>query len=255
MPSFLSTHPDPGARIQRIQELTGAQPRGRRPIADSRYMNAIEGLVVGEDPRQGFVEGNIFYHPDLRFRFPVPRGFKVINQPTQVVMVEGQNRAILGFTSTGEKSTESAAAKFINQQGIRVVERGPARSNGLPAFLVVADAQKQNGQVVRIIAYFIEYRGAVYHFVGYTAQQAFGSFRNAFLQTMQGFGEIQDSRILSRQPVRLALQPVTRPAPFRDVISRSLPAPFTAEDVAILNQVELNQEIDRGTIVKIPTAR
>jgi predicted Zn-dependent protease len=255
MPSFLSTHPDPGARIQRIQELTGAQPRGRRPVADSRYMNAIEGLVVGEDPRQGFVEANVFYHPDLRFRFPVPRGFKVINQPTQVVMVEGQNRAILGFTSTGEKSAQSAAAKFLDQQGIRVLERGPARSNGLPAFLVVADAQKQNGQIVRILAYFIEYRGAVYHFVGYTAQQAFGSFRNVFLQTMQGFGEIQDSRILNRQPVRLALQSVTRPAPFRDAISRSLPAPFTAEDVAILNQVELNQEIDRGKIVKIPAVR
>ena len=129
------------------------------------------------------------------------------------------------------------------------------RSNGLPAFLVVADGQKQNGQIVRILAYFIEYRGAVYHFVGYTAQQAFGSFRNVFLQTMQGFGEIQDSRILNRQPVRLALQTVTRPTPFRDAISRSLPAPFTAEDVAILNQVELNQEIDRGKIVKIPTAR
>ena len=89
MPSFLATHPNPGDRIQRIRELTGAPPRDERPLADSRYLNAIEGLVVGEDPRQGFVEGNVFYHPDLRFRFPVPRGFKVINQPTQVVMVEG----------------------------------------------------------------------------------------------------------------------------------------------------------------------
>ena len=77
------------------------------------------------------------------------------------------------------------------------------RSNGLPAFVVVADAQMQNGQVVRIMAYFIEYRGGVYHFVGYTSPQAFGAFRSAFLQTMQGFGEVRDPRILNRQPVRL----------------------------------------------------
>ena len=255
MPSFLSTHPDPGARIQRIREMTGTQPRDRRPLSDSRYLNAIEGLVLGEDPRQGFVEANVFYHPDLRFRFPVPRGFKVINQPTQVMMVEAQNRAILGFTSTGERSAESAAAKFLSQQGIRILERRPTRSNGLPAFLVLADAQKQDGQVVRILAYFVEYRGAVYHFMGYTAQQAFGSFRSDFLQAMQGFGEVQDSRILNRQPVRVMLDAVSRPAPFGALLPRSLPAPFTPEEVAILNQVRLNEEIGRGNTLKIPSTR
>ena len=104
------------------------------------------------------------------------------------------------------------------------------------------------------MAYFIEYRGSVYHFVGYTAPQMFGGFRSLFLQTMQGFGEVQDPRILNREPVRLDLQPVSRPAPFRDLIPRSLPAPFTPEDVAILNQVELNQEIGPGRILKIPAA-
>ena len=89
MPGFLSTHPNPGDRIQKIQEMTAALPRDRRSPADSRYLDAIEGLVLGEDPRQGFVENDVFYHPDSRFRFPVPRGFKIINQPTQVVMVEG----------------------------------------------------------------------------------------------------------------------------------------------------------------------
>src|SRR6185295_18416608 len=95
MPGFLATHPNPGDRVQRIREMTAAQLRGRRPLADTRYLDAVEGLVLGEDPRQGFVDGNVFYHPDLRFRFPVPRGFKVVNQPTQVVMVEEQNRAVL----------------------------------------------------------------------------------------------------------------------------------------------------------------
>jgi predicted Zn-dependent protease len=255
MPSFLATHPNPGDRIQRIRELTAGEPRHERPLADSRYLNAIEGLVLGEDPRQGFVEGNVFYHLDLRLRFPVPRGFKVINQPTQVVMVEGQNRAVLGFSSAREKSLEAAVARFLKQPGLRVIEREPIRSKGLPAFVTVADAQMQNGQVVRIMAYFVEYRGTVYHFLGYTAPQTFNVFRNVFFQTMQGFGEVQDPRILNRQPVRIALESVTRNAPFRDWIPRTLPAPFTPEDVAILNQVEINQEIGPGRILKIPAAR
>jgi predicted Zn-dependent protease len=255
MPSFLATHPNPGDRIQRIRQLTGARPGDRVDPSDRRYLSAVEGVVVGEDPRQGFVEGNVFYHPELRFRFPVPRGFKVINQPTQVVMVEGQNRAILGFTSTGEKSAEAAAAKFANQPELRIIERGRTRSANFPAFVVVGDGKMQNGQVARVMAYFVEYRGAVYHFVGYTAPQAFGAFRNVFLQTMEGFDEVRDPRILDRQPVRLETVPVSRPGRFRDLVPRNLPAPFTLEEVAILNQVEPNQEIASGTILKFPRAR
>lgn len=255
MPSFLATHPDPGDRIQRIRELTARMPRGRQPLADSRYLNANTGLVLGEDPRQGFVEGNVFYHPDLRFRFPVPRGFKVINQPAQVVMVEGQNRAVLGFTSAGENSLQTAVAGFLKQPGLRVIERGAMRSNGLPAYAAVAEAQTENGQVVRIMAYFIDYRGTVYHFVGYTSPQLFGNFRNLFLQTMQGFSAVQDARVLNRQPVRIALETVRRPASFRELIPRTLPEPFTPEDIAIMNQVELNQKIEPGRILKLPAAR
>jgi hypothetical protein len=167
-------------------------------------------------------------------------------------MVEGQNRAVLGFTSTGEKSAEAAAAKFLNQQGLRVIDRGRTRSNGFPAYVGVAEAQMQNGQVIRVMAYFVEYRGAVYHFVGYTSPQAFGTFRSVFLQSMEGFSEARDPRVLNRQPVRLELQQVSRSGQFRDLVPRSLPAPFTLEEVAILNQAGANQEIAAGRTLKIP---
>jgi predicted Zn-dependent protease len=254
MPNFLATHPNPGDRIERIRQLTGASARNGR-AADSAYLKTVEGVVLGEDPRQGFVEDNAFYHPELRFRFPVPRGFKVVNQPTQVVMVEGQNRAILGFTSSGERSADAAAAKFASQQGLRVLDRARTRSDGLPASLVVADGQMQSGQVVRVMAYFIEFRGAVYHFLGYTSAQAFSAFRPVFLQTMQGFNEVREARILDRQPVRLDLFSVSRPGRFRDFVPRNLPAPFKLEELAILNQVSADQEIPSGTLLKFPRAR
>ena len=126
------------------------------------------------------------------------------------------------------------------------------RSGQFQAYAAVADARMENGQVVRVMVYFIDYRGSIYHFVGYTAPQAFGAFRSVFLQTMQGFGEIQDPRILNGEPVRLALETVSRRARFDELIPRSLPAPFKPEDVALLNQVNLKDEIEPGRISKYP---
>jgi len=140
----------------------------------------------------------------------------------------------------------------LSQGGLRILERGSTRVSGFPATAVIADAQTQN-QIVRLISYFIEYRGNVYQFIGYSPQQLFGSFGNVFLQTIRGFDEIHDSRILARQPIRLSLQRVSRPAPFRELIPKNLPVPFTPEDVAILNEVTLNQEIGPGRILKIPS--
>jgi len=255
MPSFLATHPNPGDRIQRIRELTSAARDSRTPNPDTRYLHSVEGVILGEDPRQGFVQDNVFYHPDLGFRFPIPRDFKAINQPLQVVMTEAQNRAVLGFMGTAENSAETAAAKFLSQRGLRVIERGSTRINGFPAFGVLAEAQTQNGQIVALTTYFIEYRGKVYQFIGYAPQQLFGSFSAAFVQTIRGFGEIKDARILARQPVRLSLERVSRAARVGELIPRSLPAPFTPEEVAILNQVDLNQEISPGKILKTPSSR
>jgi predicted Zn-dependent protease len=102
--------------------------------------------------------------------------------------------------------------------------------------------------------YFIDYRGTIYQFVGYTAPQTFGAFRSAFLQTMEGFGEIQDSRILNRGPVRVSLETVSRTGRLADLIPRNLPAPFKPDEVALLNEVGLQQEIEPGRMLKIPAA-
>ena len=117
LPNFLSTHPDPGNRLERIAELAAewSITRQSKQTGPAAYFTAVEGVVLGEDPRNGFVRRQVFYHPELRFRFPLPRDFRLINQPAQVIMMEKQRRAIIRFTSTGESSLQSTSAKFLSQ--------------------------------------------------------------------------------------------------------------------------------------------
>ena len=78
VPTFLSTHPDPGDRYNSVhQSSSDWQSKLNYPeykVNQESYLQMIDGIVYGEDPRQGFVEGNTFYHPEMKFRFNFPGG-------------------------------------------------------------------------------------------------------------------------------------------------------------------------------------
>lgn len=253
IPNWLSTHPDPGEREQTILQLA-SEWEGRanmEQVDQASLYNAIDGIVLGENPRQGFTENNTFYHPDLAFQFPVPQNFQVINQPTQVGMIASNQQAIMIFTLAQQSSARQAASAFAQQQGLTVVESGPATVNGLTAYYVVADAQTEQQQI-RILSYFIEHGGRVNTFIGYTVAQNFANYRDQFLRTMRGFAPLRDSRILNIKPVRLQITRAPRTGTFQTLLPSQLPEGFSAEELAILNQVQLNTTIQQGTPLKLP---
>mgnify|MGYP001791885159 FL=1 len=71
IPTFLSTHPDPQDRNQRVEQMARAAQRrqmGKKfKVNRESYLNMIDGLVYGEDPRQGYLENAVFYLPELKF--------------------------------------------------------------------------------------------------------------------------------------------------------------------------------------------
>ena len=77
LPGWLSTHPDPKNRFTDVKKdaETWQQKYPAKKFVVNRniYLRKIDGLVFGPDPRQGFVENSIFYHPALKFQFPVDR--------------------------------------------------------------------------------------------------------------------------------------------------------------------------------------
>ncbi len=260
LPSFLSTHPDPGEREARIREMAGEWRQrlgsSMTELDQDQYYRILEGMVLGEDPRQGFTRNGVFYHPELRFRFPVPDGFRVQNTPQQVAMVaEG---AQLGFTFADASSPRAAAqqlAREVSQaQGARVLDSGSARSgDGIPAEYVLVQAQTQQGQEVRLLAYFLEYGGQVYTFQGVSTASGFSRYQDVFLNTMRGFSRLTDRSILNMEPARLAVRPAPRTAPFRTFVDEgALPPGMDAQELAIINQVELDEQIERGRELKLP---
>lgn len=95
--SYLSTHPATGDRVQKTKAEAQAAGAGKGILATDAYLNTIDGVTFGDSRKQGFVRGDTFYHPEIGFKFDVPNGFKVQNQPTQIAMVSADKSEIMIF--------------------------------------------------------------------------------------------------------------------------------------------------------------
>src|SRR5262249_55520098 len=76
----LSSHP---ATPERIKNAQGNARQFASPSATERdrtaLLGAVDGMVYGEDPSEGFVRGRRFLHPRLGFTFVAPEGFALDN--------------------------------------------------------------------------------------------------------------------------------------------------------------------------------
>jgi predicted Zn-dependent protease len=247
IPTWMSSHPDPGERAQTVVQLAAQYPSGTE-VGRDQYLSVLEGMVLGENPRNGFFENGRFYQPDLRIQFAYPNGWRTQNaaQFVQIADPNGGQAMILQLSQAG--SAQAAAQAAGQQQGVRVISSTATRVSGLPAVRMELEAQGQQGALGAIV-YYIEQGGLVYDFMGIAA----GALPTALDQYLQSFGTVSDPAILNRQPTRLEVVRASRTASFASFLQgRPMPPGMDENGLAILNQVNLNDTITAGTQLKLP---
>ena len=252
LPTWQSTHPDPGDRAQHVLQIASSMPQGYATnIGEDAFLPHIDGMVIGEDPREGFARNGIFYHPTLHFQFPVAGGWKVDNQRAAVVMAEPNGRAMMGLKLAPGARARDAATQFAQQSKVQVTASGDTAVNGLPTTVIIGQAQTDQGNV-GVWDAFIEFEGKVYSLLGYAPTQVFEQMRPTFESVAGGFSPLRDASIANVQPAKIRLVRADRAAPFASFVPTSLPPEITAEEVAIMNQTALNDQVNQGRVLKIP---
>src|SRR5438477_10298779 len=104
IPGWLSTHPDPPQRVQTTRmlaqewiQMLGLTPE-RMAVNKDQLLRAIDGIVFGTNPREGFTEANRFYQPVLEFQIDFPAGWRIDNTRDAVVAINPQQAAQLQLT-------------------------------------------------------------------------------------------------------------------------------------------------------------
>ncbi len=260
LPEFLSTHPNPGDRHNTVEKLAAewqSKLNVKTPAVNRHaYLKRIEGLVYGEDPRQGFLENSVFYHPELRFQFPVPQGWNYQNTPQRVQMAPADGRALMYLTLAKGNTLEEAARAMAQANGLQVVQLQQTTVNGLEAVVMIADAvpqqqQQQQQQPLRTLSYFIKQGNNMYQILGVSATENFSAFQPAFLNTMRGFKVLTDASKINRQPERIRIKTLTATSTFEQAMKTyNMPA-SRHEELAILNGMQLKDVVEKGTMVKV----
>ena len=238
LPQWLATHPDPGNRIARTNQRLAAVTADLNKMRTNRdpFVRRIDGVVFGENPRQGFFEGQRFNHPDLAFRVDFPAGWKTQNQPSAVVAVSPAQDGMVALSIPGTDGPAQALAKFLGQQGVQGTNQSSAAVNGFPAAAADFQAQAQDGQALAGRVVFLSYGGTTYQMIGYGAAAAFANHRAAVVQTIQSFGRLTDPVALARQPMRIRMVRLGKDMSVDD-FNRQYPSVVPVATVAYINGV------------------
>jgi len=265
VPTFLSTHPNPGDRNVKVAkmatDLQSKAPGKKFNVNRDSYLRMIDGLVYGEDPRQGFVENDNFFHPELKFQFPVPQGWQLANSPQQVQMAPKDGKALMIMNLAKEKTLDAAARAMVTNYQLKQLSSKNVTVGGFPAMEVlseqVQETQQTEGQPqqaqpkIRVLAYLIQYNNMIYQFLGVTTEADYNTYSGRFLGTMQYFRSLSDPDKINRKPEHIRIKTVEKNGTLSDALKAFNTPANRMDELSILNGMPLTAQVTKGMLIKL----
>lgn len=250
-PTLLSTHPDPAGRVVKATEVARATGFSRGLRNRDAFLTAIDGMIYGDDPSQGIVEGQTFRHPALKLAFTVPAGFTTTNGSDAVVMAgDGGQASFSGATYAGDLD-RTIADSFAKLAPNTTLDFGTPRRfqvNGIDAASATARANTQSGPVdVTVVAYAFEARTA-WQFVLITAAGSGTGPFDALVGSMRRLSAADVAQIKPRRVRVVAVRPGDTVA---SLAGRMAYSTLQTERFRVLNALAPDAVLKPGQRVKL----
>jgi predicted Zn-dependent protease len=210
--------------------------------------------VFGNDPRQGYVEGSRYIHPSLGFEMGLPEGWKHQDTRQALVAVEPNQRARLqlSLASTEVQSPVDFVQSLQSSGRIAGASGGGESVGGFPAWLGRLRVPDGQGGVSVLTAAFI--RKAPKQMFQVLGQSATPGDANdeRILSSARSFGPISERARLTPTPARVKVVRVGSAGAFAATVQRLGPG-TPAEELAILNNRQLDETVRSGELLKVVT--
>ncbi len=256
VPNFLSTHPAPADRVQKVLAYVEQNPSpvgtAGRASDERDYQRVVDGIIFGDSPSDGILRGNEFFHPDLRLALAFPKGWDVHNSPTQVLAKapDRENYMLLTLVPNASGSLQQIAQASMANAGFRQVQGERASLNGLDAYVgTYQGAMEGIGNIVTVAAHVVHNRN-VYMFAGLAPPDQFQGAQQQFATSIRSFRELSQAEAAKIRPNRVDIYTVRAGDTWESLASRTgnLTKPST---LAIMNNYEPNQPPRAGDQIRI----
>ena len=250
VPEWASTHPDPARRVSRA--ATNASRFSGTQRNRDVFLSRLDGLLYGDDPKQGIVQGSEFLHPDLGLKFSVPRGFAMQNG-TSAVSISGQSaqaQFTLGkYSGDLDRYVEQAFRSVAGNQQVNYGQIQRTTINGIPAAYATARVTA-NRQTVDITVFAYSFgNDRAYHFASVTPAGQSGLFTPMY----QSVRRLSGNEAASIRPRRLRVITVKRGETVQVLASRMAYDDLKLERFIALNGLASNAILTPGQKLKIVT--
>lgn len=251
IPGWLSTHPAPENRIarisQQVSQLGGNFQNAK--VGREPYLRQLDGMPFGQNPREGYFQGNRFIQPELGFEIRFPQGWKTNNQKAAVGAISPREDAVMVVTLAQQRSPREAAQAFFNQQGVVQGQALNANLGGLPSVARLFGVQRGQAGDLQGVAAFVEHGGRVYQVLGYTLADRWRGYSELLSGSLGTFERVTDRRLLNVQPSRIDV--VSLPSSMTlSEFARRFPSSVDLQTLGIINRADANTRFSAGTELK-----
>lgn len=209
--SFFSTHPHTPERVAATADEARRVDVDNPDVGRDTYLDAIDGMIYGDSPSQGYARGTTFAHPELRFTFRVPEGFSLDNLPQAVVASSRDGSRRIIFDQEPDRSVAGRQggmdAYIANHwaEGAQLSGLQRITINGMPAATGVAAVTANNQPfAARLVAIRFD-DSRIYRFVFLAPRNDGRALSSMFEQTARSFDRLSASQAAQLQPLRLQI--------------------------------------------------
>jgi predicted Zn-dependent protease len=245
---FLSSHPATPERVQNARNSARqfSSPEGGERDRET-YLAAIDNIVYGEDPSEGFVRGRRFLHPKLGFTFATPETFTLDNTAQAVIGVREGGSQAMRFDVV-RVPAEQTLVDYLNSGWMENVKKGSAEEltiNGFPAASATARGDQWQFKV-----YALRFGSDVYRFIFASKKTTTESDRNA-RETVGSFRRLTLEEIQAARPLRIKVITVQPGDTVESLSHRMSGIDRPTERFRILNGLDANAQVKARDRVKI----
>ena len=250
LPNWLSTHPDPGARRQRIEQQVASLEGdfSDAKVERDSYLERLDGMVFGDNPREGYFEGNAFKHPGLRFRIDFPDGWDTANQEDAVSAHSPGGNALVQVELSDKGTREEAEEEFFAEEGLSQDRFWENRVHGLPASWTRFEYADEGNDLRGTVA-FIEQGDSIFQVLALSESAGWDEQREDLEAAIGSFARLDDPRALNVRASRVRLIRLKQDMTVEQ-FAKEFPSDAPVEMVALINHVQPGGTLRKGQLAK-----